>query len=193
MVGQVQAVLKKANKLDIKMICPLHGPILKENINYYLEKYDIWSSYKAESEGIFIACSSIHGNTMNAAKELKEMLEKKGAKKVILSDLAREDWAECVEDAFRYKNIVLASATYNMGLFTPMEQFLNNLKERNYQNKRIAIIENGTWAPNAAKLIIEKLNTMKDIEILEPIVTIKSTLKEQNIEELNELATKILG
>ncbi len=189
---QVQSVLKKVSNLNIKMICPLHGPILRDNLLHYIEKYDIWSSYRAESEGVFIACSSIHGNTMNAAQKLKEILEKKGAKKVVLSDLAREDWAECVEDAFRYPKMVLASSTYNMEIFTPMEQFLNNLKERNYQNRKIAIIENGTWAPNAAKCIKEKLETMKNIEIIDPVITIRSTLNDKNVEELNDLADTIL-
>ena len=189
---QVQAVLKKAANLDIKTICPLHGPILKENLEHYLKLYDIWSSYKPESEGIFIACSSIHGNTMEAAKELKNILEQKGAKKVVLSDLAREDFAECIEDAFRYGKIVLASSTYNMGIFSPMDQFLHHLKGKNYQNRKVGIIENGTWAPNAAKCMKEILETMKDIEIIEPVVTIKSTLNNESREKLNELAEKLI-
>ena len=191
--AQVQAVLKKASNLEIKMICPLHGPILKDNLSHYIEKYDIWSSYKSESEGIFIACCSIHGNTMQVAEKLKEILEKKGIKKVVLSDLSREDWAECIEDAFRYPNLIVAAPTYNMEVFTPMRNFLNNLKERNYQNKKVAIIENGTWAPNSAKCMKEILGTMKNIEIVEPIVTIKSTMKESNILELENLANNILS
>ncbi len=190
--AQVQAVLKKAATLDIKMICPLHGPILKENLEHYINKYDIWSSYKPESEGVFIACSSIHGNTMNAAKELKKILEEKGAKKVVLSDLSREDWAECVEDAFRYSKIILASSTYNMGIFTPMEQLLHHLKAKNYQNRKVGIIENGTWAPNAANCIKEILREMKDIEIIEPIVTVKSKLNKESREHLKLLADNIL-
>ena len=189
---QVQAVLKKADNLDIKTICPLHGPILKDNLEHYLKLYDIWSSYKPESEGIFIACSSIHGNTMDAAKELKNILEQKGAKKVVLSDLAREDFAECIEDAFRYGKIILASSTYNMGIFSPMEQFLHHLKGKNYQNRKVGIIENGTWSPNAAKCMKEILEQMKDIEIIEPVVTIKSTLNDESREKLNELAEKML-
>ena len=189
---QVQAVLKKAANLDIKTICPLHGPILKENLEHYLKLYDTWSSYQPESEGIFIACSSIHGNTMEAAKELKNILEQKGAKKVVLSDLAREDFAECIEDAFRYGKIVLASSTYNMGIFSPMDQFLHHLKGKNYQNRKVGIIENGTWAPNAAKCMKEILEQMKDIEIIEPVVTIKSTLNNESREKLNELAEKLI-
>ena len=189
---QVQAVLKKADNLDIKTICPLHGPILKDNLEHYLKLYDIWSSYKPESEGIFIACSSIHGNTMDAAKELKNILEQKGAKKVVLSDIAREDFAECIEDAFRYGKIILASSTYNMGIFSPMEQFLHHLKGKNYQNRKVGIIENGTWSPNAAKCMKEILEQMKDIVIVEPIVTIKSTLNDESREKLNELVEKML-
>ena len=189
---QVQAVLKKVANLDIKTICPLHGPILKENLEHYLKLYDTWSSYQPESEGIFIACSSIHGNTMEAAKELKNILEQKGAKKVVLSDLAREDFAECIEDAFRYGKMVLASSTYNMGIFSPMEQFLHHLKGKNYQNRKVGIIENGTWAPNAAKCMKEILEQMKDIEIIDPVVTIKSTLNNESREKLNELAEKLI-
>ena len=189
---QVQSVLKKASKLDIKTICPLHGPILRENLGYYINKYDIWSKYETESEGVYIACASIHGNTLKVCEKLKEILEEKGLEKVVLADLSREDWAEAVEDSFRYGKIVFASATYDMGIFTPMRDLLLNLKERNYQNKKVAIIENGTWAPNAARCMKEIISTMKNIEIVEPVVTIKSTLKEENIEKLNELAEKLL-
>jgi flavorubredoxin len=189
---QVQNLLKKVASLDIKTICPLHGPILKENLAHYIEKYDIWSTYKPESEGVYIACASIHGNNMKVAKKLKEILEEKGAQKVILVDLARSDFAECIEDAFRYGKMILASSTYNMGIFTPMKNFLNNLKDKNYQNRKIGIIENGTWAPNSAKCMKEILESMKDITIVEPIVTIKSTLKSENIEQLEMLADDIL-
>lgn len=190
--AQVQAILKKASQLDIKMICPLHGPILKENLGHYIEKYDIWSKYETESEGVYIACASIHGNTLKACEKLKQILEEKGAKKVVLADLSREDWAEAIEDSFRYGKIVFASSTYNMEMFTPMRNLLLNLKEKNYKNKKVAIIENGTWAPNAAKCMKEIITTMKNIEIVEPIVTIKSTLKQENIEQLNILADSIL-
>lgn len=189
---QVQDVLKKASTLDIQTICPLHGPILKENLAHYIEKYNIWSKYETESEGVFIACASVHGNTLEVCEKLKEILEEKGAEKVVLTDLSREDWAESVEDAFRYGKIVFASATYNMEMFTPMRNLLLNLQEKNYQNKRVALIENGTWAPNAAKCMKSIIETMKNIEIVEPIVTIKSTLKESDLDGLNKLADEIL-
>ena len=189
---QVQSVLKKASTLDIKIICPLHGPILKENLDYYINKYDIWSSYKPETDGIFIACSSIHGNTMKVAEELKQMLEEKGAKNVVLSDLSREDWAESVENAFRYSKMILASSTYNMGIFTPMEELLHNLKAKNFQNRKVGIIENGTWAPNAGSCIKSILTEMKNIEIIEPMVTIRSKLNKESREQLMLLADNIL-
>ena len=189
---QVQAVLKKVSNLEINMICPLHGPILKENLGYYINKYDIWSSYKPEEDGVFIACSSIHGNTMEAAKKLKKILEKNGAKKVVLTDLARDDMSEAIEDAFKYDKVILASASYNFGLFPPMEQFLNHLKGKNYQNRTIGIVENGTWAPSAGKCIKEMLAEMKNINIIEPMVTIKSRLDENSNKKLEELALNML-
>ena len=190
---QVQSLLKKAATLDIKMICPLHGPILKENLGHYIEKYDIWSSYRPEDDGVFIACASIYGNTLEAAKKLKEIFEEKGAKKVVLTDLVTEDMAEAVEDAFRYDKIVLMSSSYNAGVFVPMEQFLHKLNERNYQNRRVAIVENGSWAPSAGKTMKNILQEMKDINIIEPSVTIKSTMKQENIEQMNKLADNLLG
>ena len=174
---QVQDLLKKAATLDIKMICPLHGPILKENLGHYIGQYDTWSSYKPESEGVFIACASIHGNTYKAAEKLAEILKEKGAKKVVLTDLAREDMAEAIEDAFRYGKIILAAASYNSGVFTPMEQLLYHLKERNYQNRKIGIMQNGSWAPSAEKSMKKILKDMKDIDIIDETVTIKSTMK----------------
>ena len=185
---QVQALLKKASNLDIKMICPLHGPILKENLQYYIEKYNIWSSYKPEEEGIFIAYASIHGNTKEVAESLAKILEEKGAKKVVISDLARCDISEAIEDAFKYDKMILAASSYDAGVFTPMEEFLNKLKSKNYQNRKIGIIENGTWAPTAGRCIKEALEQMKNITIIEPIVTIKSTLKEDTKELINILA-----
>ena len=190
---QVQALLKKAATLDIKMICPLHGPILKENLQHYIEKYDIWSSYRPEDDGVFIACASIYGNTFQAAQKLKEILEDKGAKKVVLTDLAREDMAEAVEDAFRYDKIILAASSYNAGVFVPMQQFLMKLKERNYQNRKIGVIENGSWAPSAAKTMKGILQEMKDITIIEPSVTIPSTMKQETIIQMEKLAESILG
>jgi len=189
---QVQSLLNKASTLEIKMICPLHGPILKENLEHYIGKYNIWSKYEVESEGVFIAAASIHGNTLKAAEKLKEILESKGAKKVVLSDLSREDFAEAIEDAFRYGKVIFASATYNMEIFTPMRDLLLNLKEKNYQNRKVGIIENGTWAPNAAKCMKEIISQMKNVEVVEPTVTIRSTLKNEDITKLEELAESIL-
>lgn len=189
---QVQALLKKAATLDIKTICPLHGPILKENLEHYINKYDIWSSYKPEDDGVFIAYASIHGNTEIAAKEMAKILKEKGAKKVAITDLAREDIAEAVEDAFRYDKIVLAASSYNMGVFPPMNNFLNLLIGKNYQSRKIAIIENGSWAPSAGRCIKESISKMKDITVCENIVTIKSTMKEENIKELDVLAEELL-
>lgn len=189
---QVQALLKKAATLDIKTICPLHGPILKENLGYYIEKYDIWSSYKPEDDGVFIAVASIHGNTMKAAEKMAEILEKQGAKKVSIADLARDDMAEAIEDAFRYDKIILAASSYNAEVFPPMQEFLHHLKGKNYQNRRVGIIENGSWAPSAGKCIRGILENMKNIEIFNPVVTIKSTMKENDIEQLENLAKEIL-
>ena len=185
---QVQVLLKKAANLDIQTICPLHGPVLKENLQHYIEKYQTWSSYEPEEDGIFIACSSIYGNTLKAANKLAEILREKGNKKVVVSDLTREDWAEAVEDAFRYSTLVVASSSYNMGLFQPMEQFLDYLKERNYQKRKVAIIENGSWAPSAGRCMKKMLQEMKNLDIIEPTITIKSTMNEQNVEEMNKLA-----
>ncbi len=189
---QVQALLKKASTLEINTICPLHGPILKENLEYYINKYDIWSKYEPEDDGVFIAVASIYGNTMEVAKRVAQMLEEKGVKKVTVADLARDDFAEAIEDAFKYGKVILAASTYNMSVFPPMRQFLTNLKERNYQKRKIGIIENGTWAPAAGKCMKEMLGQMKDIEIVEPTVTIKSKMKEGNIAELEQLVNAIL-
>lgn len=190
---QVQALLKKAATLDIQTICPLHGPILKENLNHYIEKYNIWSSYQPEDEGILIACASIYGNTLEVAKKLKQMLEEKGAKKVVLTDLVKEDMAEAIEDAFRYDKVVLAASSYNAGVFVPMDQFLHKLKERNYQNRKVAIIENGSWAPSAGKTMKSWLQEMKDITLIEPTITVKSTMKQDTIDQLQKLVNNLLG
>lgn len=190
---QVQDLLKKVSNLDIKMICPLHGPILKENLEYYIKKYELWSSYTPEDKGIFIAVASIYGNTLEVAKKLGKMLEQKGCEKVVITDLTREDMAEAVEDAFRYDKIVLAASSYNAGVFTPMKKFLNHLEERNYQNRKVAIIENGSWAPSAGKYIKNILQEMKNVDIISPIVTIKSTMKENDRTNLEKLANYILG
>ena len=189
---QVQTLLKKVMNLDIEKICPLHGPILKENLEHYIEKYNIWSSYKTENEGVYIACASIHGNTYSACEKLKEILEEKGERNVVLVDLSKKDWSEAVEDAFRYSKVVFASSTYNMEIFTPMRNLLLNLKEKNYQNKIVGLIENGTWAPNSAKCMKEVLSTMKNIDIIEPVVTIKSRLSKENCLQLFEMADNLI-
>ena len=189
---QVQALLNKAATLDIKMICPLHGPILKENLGYYLDKYNTWSKYEPEEDGIFIAVASIYGNTLEVGNKLAEILKEKRAKKVVVSDLRTEDWAEAVEDAFRYSKLIVASSTYNMEIFPPMEQFQHHLNSRNYQKRKVGIIENGSWAPASGKKMKEILENMKDLEIVEPTITIKSRLKEDDISKLESLADEIL-
>lgn len=190
--AQVQALLKKAATLDIQTICPLHGPILKENLGYYLGKYDVWSKYEPEDEGVFIAYASIHGNTAKAAKKMAQILEEKGAKRVAIADLSRDDMAEAVEDAFRHDKLLLASATYDGGLFPCMEDFLHHLKAKNYQKRTVALMENGSWAPMAAKKMTAILETMKDITICEPIVSIKSTMNAANLNEMEGLAEKLV-
>lgn len=190
--ASVQVLLNKAKNLDIKTICPLHGPVLTENLEYYINKYDTWSSYKPEDEGVLIACASIYGHTMEVAKKLEEMLKEKGVEKVVLTDLANDDIDEAVEDAFRYSKVVLAASSYNARVFPPMEHFLTKLRDRNYQNRKIGIIENGSWAPSAGKCMKAILSEMKNIEIIEPMITIKSAMKENNIEEMKQLISKIL-
>ena len=189
---QVQALLKKAAALDIAIICPLHGPILKENLGFYLEKYNIWSSYQPEDDGVLVAYASIHGNTAKAAKKLGKMLEAKGAQKVVVTDLSRDDMAEAVEDAFRYDKVVLAAASYDGGLFPCMEDFLHHLKSKGYQKRKVALLENGTWAPSAGKCMKAILETMKDISVCEPMVTIKSTMKDADEAALEALADSLL-
>ena len=187
----VQLLLNKAKTLDIKTICPLHGPVLTENLEYFINKYDTWSSYKTEDEGILIACASIYGHTMEVAKKLEEILKEKGVKNVVLTDLANDDIDEAVEDAFRYSKVVLAASSYNARVFPPMEHFLSKLRDRNYQNRTMAIIENGSWAPSAAKIMQEIISNMKNIKLLDKTITIKSAMKENNIIELEELAEEL--
>ena len=189
---QVQAVLKKLANLQVQTICPLHGPVLKENLEYYINKYNIWSSYEPEEKGVCIACSSIYGNTLKAANKMKEILQEKGVKDVIIVDLTKCDWSEAVSMAFKYSNLILASSSYNAGLFPPMEHFLKYLKDRNYQKRKIAIIENGSWAPSASKCINLILQEMKNITIVEPIVTIKSRMNNDNIVKMENIANEIL-
>ena len=191
--AQVQALLKKAAALDIQIICPLHGPILKENLGYYIEKYDTWSSYRPEDEGVLVACASIHGNTAKAAAKLAEILEAKGAKKVVLTDLARCDIAEAVEDAFRYDKMVTLCATYDGGLFPCMEEFLQHLKSKAYQKRKVALVENGSWAPMAVKLMRGIFEGMKEIEVCEKTVSIRSAMKADTVKELEELADELLA
>lgn len=191
--AQVQALLKKAAALDIAMICPLHGPILKEDLAYYIEKYNTWSSYEPEDEGVLVAYASIHGNTAEAAKKFGEILEKKGAKKVVVSDLSREDMAEVIEDAFRYDKMVVAAATYDGGMFPVMEDFLHHLKSKNYQKRAVGIIENGSWAPMAGKQMKAILEGLKELDLCDTSVTIRSTMNEANVSAMEQLADEILS
>ena len=186
--AQVQSLLKKAAALDIQMICPLHGPVLKENLGHYIKQYDIWSSYQPEVDGVAVFYTSVYGHTKQAAELLVERLKENGTPKVALCDLAREDMAECVEDAFKYGKIVLATTTYNAGIFPFMDEFINHLLERNYQNRKIGFIENGTWAPLAAKIMKGKFENSKNITFMEPVVRILSALTDENKEQINALA-----
>ena len=188
----VQTVLKKAAALDIQIICPLHGPVLKENLSYYLDKYNTWSSYAPEKEGVFIAYASLHGNTAGAAKKLAEILREKGCPEAVTLDLARDDMADALAKAFRYGKIVLASSSYNGGVMPYMEFFLHYLKGKNFQKRQIALIENGSWAPSAKKTMTDILSTMNGITILEPSITIRGAVKEENIKELETLADELI-
>ena len=188
---QVQNLLKKAAALDIQIICPLHGPILKENLEYYVNLYQTWSSYGVESEGIMIAYTSVYGNTKAAAKLLADKLTERGCPKVVLTDLAREDMAECIEDAFRYGKLVLATTTYNTDMFPFMREFIHELAGHNYQNRTVALIENGSWAPLAAKAMRAKLEACKDITFAEHTVQIRSALNEDSIAQIEALAEEL--
>lgn len=187
----VQTLLKKAAALDVKTICPLHGPVLKENLGYYLNLYDIWSSYKAEADGVFIAYTSVYGHTEKAAKLLAEKLSENGCKKVVMSDLARSDMAENVEDAFKYGKLVLATTTYNGDVFPFMREFIAHLTERNYQNRKIGFIENGSWTPIAAKIMKEKFASSKNVTFAENTVTITSALNETSRVQIDALAKEL--
>ena len=190
---QVQTLLKKVAGLEIQLICPLHGPVLKETIGHVLEKYQIWSSYGVESEGVFIAYASLHGNTEDAAKKCKEILEKKGCPKVAIADLARGDMAEALEDAFRYGKIVLAAPSYDAGVMPVMADFLHHLQSKNYQKRTVALIENGSWAPSAARTMKGMLDAMKEITVVEPVVTVRGALKESDIPSLEQMAEALLA
>ena len=189
--NQVQSVLKKAAALDIKTICPLHGPVLAENLGYYIDKYNTWSSYTPEDKGVLVAFASIYGNTKKAAEKLAEKLTAAGVEKVVVSDLARSDMAEVIEDAFRYDRMVVAAPTYDAGLFPVMEDFLNHLKAKNYSNRKVGIVENGTWAPMAAKKMIEILSTLKNVTLAETVVTIKSALSADSEAALDKLVAEL--
>ena len=187
----VQTLLKKAAGLDIKTICPLHGPVLKDNLNYYIEKYLTWSSYEPEDDGILVACASIHGNTKTAALKMVDILKENGYEKVAFTDLTRDDMAEAVEDAFRYGRLIVAAASYDGGVFPPMEDFVNRLSHKAYQRRKVGIIENGSWAPTAARWLKTAFEGMKNITICPDIVTIKSTMNDNNIADMKKMAEEI--
>lgn len=191
--AQAAALLNKAAGLEIEKICPLHGPVLQENLEYYIGKYKVWSSYESEDDGVLIAFGSIHGNTGKAAKKLGEILEAKGAKKVVVSDLSREDMAEVIEDAFRYDKLVLACATYDGGLFPVMQDLLYHLGHKNFQNKKVAFMENGSWGPMANKKMREAVEGMKKMTLCDHMVTIKSVMKDSDLAQMEALAEELLG
>ena len=191
--AQVQALLKKAATLDIKTICPLHGPVLTENLGHYIGLYDTWSKYEPETEGVLVAYASIHGGTAVAANRLADILREKGAPKVVVTDLSRCDIAEAVEDAFRYSHMVVCAASYDADVFPPMHDFLHHLKIKAYQKRRVAIMENGSWAPTAGRVMRAMLETMKAVEIVEPVVTIRSRMKDSDIPVMEQLAYELLS
>ena len=190
---QVQNLLKKAAGLDIQTICPLHGPILREDLGYYIGKYDLWSRYEPEDEGVLVAYASIHGNTAQAAKKLAEILEAKGCPKVAMADLCRDDQAEAVEDAFRYGRMALLSSSYDGGLFPPMDHFMAHLRDKTYRNRKVAIIENGSWAPAAARVMRGYLEAMKDITICETVHTIQGAVKDTDVAAMEKIADELLA
>ena len=191
--NQVQTLLKKAATLDIDMICPLHGPVLKENLAHYVGLYDIWSKYEPETEGVLVAYASIHGGTAVAAERLADILRSKGAPKVVVTDLSRCDMAEAVEDAFRYSHMVVCAASYDADVFPPMHDFLHHLKIKSYQRRKVAIVENGSWAPTAGRVMRAMLEGMRDIDIVEPMVTIRSRMKDSDLPEMEQLVENLLA
>lgn len=191
--NQVQALLKKAATLDIKIVCPLHGPVLTENLGHYIGLYDTWSKYEPETEGVLVAYASIHGGTAAAANRLADMLRAKGAAKVVVADLSRCDMAEAVEDAFRYSHMVVCAASYDADVFPPMHDFLHHLKLKAYQKRRVAIMENGSWAPTAGRVMRAMLEGLKSVEIVEPVVTIRSRMKEGDLPAMEQLADALLA
>ena len=190
---QVQTLLKKVSTLDVRTICPLHGPILHEDLSHYIALYDTWSKYEPETEGVFVAYASIHGGTAAAAEKLSDILRAKGAPKVVLTDLARCDMAEAVEDAFRYSHMVICAASYDADVFPPMHDFLHHLKIKAFQKRRVAIMENGSWAPSAGRVMRSMLEGMKSIDIVEPMVTIRSRMKESDLQSMEQLAEALLS
>ena len=190
--AQVQRLLKKASTLDIQTICPLHGPVLKENLGYYLGLYNTWSSYNVEETGIVVAYTSVYGNTRKAVEALADKLRMKGCPKVVIYDLARCDMSSAVADAFRYGKLILATTTYNADIFPFMREFIEHLTERNYQNRFVGLIENGSWAPSAKKVMTDMLSQMNAVEILEPSLTIRGAVKEETVKELEALADELL-
>ena len=191
--NQVQTLLKKAAALDIRIVCPLHGPVLKENLGHYIGLYDTWSKYEPETEGVFVAYASIHGGTAVAAEKLAEILRTKGAPKVVVTDLSRCDIAEAVEDAFRYSHMAVCAASYDADVFPPMHDFLHHLKIKSYQKRKVAILENGSWAPTAGRVMRAMLEGMKAVEIVEPVVTIRSRMKDEDIPAMEQLAEALLA
>lgn len=190
--AQVQALLKKVAALPVEIICPLHGPVLSEDLGYYIGLYDTWSKYEVETDGVFIAFASIHGGTAEAARKLADILREKGAKKVSVADLSRDDMAEAVEDAFRMGRLVVAAASYDASVFPPMYDFLHHLQLKGYQKRRVGVVENGSWAPCAGRIMTGMLEQMKDIEIVQPMVTIRSRMKQADIPALEALAEAML-
>ena len=190
--AQVQALLKKVAQFPVEIICPLHGPVLTSNLGYYVGLYDTWSKYEPETEGVFVAYASIHGGTAAAAEKLAQMLTAAGAPKVAVSDLSRCDGAEAVEDAFRYSHLVLCASSYDAGLFPPMEEFLHHLKSKNFQRRRVALLENGSWAPTAGRVMRAALEGMKEIEIVEPVVTIRSRMKQSDLPAMQAMVDALL-
>ena len=191
--AQVQALLKKAATLDIRTICPLHGPVLTEDLGHYIALYDTWSKYEPETEGVLVAYASIHGGTAVAANRLADILREKGAPKVVVTDLSRCDMAEAVEDAFRYSHMVVCAASYDADVFPPMHDFLHHLKLKSYQNRKVAIVENGSWAPTAGRVMRAMLEGMKNITIVEPMVTIRSRMRDSDLPAMEQLAAQLLA
>ncbi len=188
----VQTLLKKAATLEIDYICPLHGPVLSENLGYYMDLYDTWSSYQPENKGVLVAYASIHGNTAKVAEKIGEMLREKGVEKVVVSDLARADLAEVIEDAFRYDRMIVAAASYDGGVFPCMQDFLLHLQSKAYQNRKVAIVENGSWAPCAGKVMKSILETMKNIDLVEDVVTVRTTMKESDMQNIEKLVNSMI-